>query len=516
MAIDGVFLHYLIKEIKPQIINKRIHKIICINDHDYLFVLPQKQKLFITLNPSGAHFRMTKAEYLNSQTSLSPFLKRHLEGGVITDISQYHNDRIITISINRTDDLGYYLHYKLILELMGKNSNLIVTDENYLILECLKKSFNEERIIHPKATYEYLDSQKENPFLLKHYQGQSLEGVSKLLLHEINYINNLQGVINRKVNPTIIENEKIHFYIFDLYHLGGSRTHYSTISEMLEEYFIKKIAEISQNNEQKRLRHYIERELKKLKQKLVKQQTEMEIARKNLHLQEVANVLASNIHLVKPHQEEITVHNFYTNQNITIKLRTDISPTENINYYFNKYKKAKRTIEHLEKTIENTKAEIEYFNVLQKQADFSNFDDLNEILIEVGMKKPQKRKPKINLLTYVDHYGNIIWVGKNNLQNEYLTFTVAQKNDYFFHVQGYPGCHVILRGNLNDQSIKLAATIAATHSKVTASVPVDYTQVKWVKKIKGQKGSFVTYTKEKSVFAEADFEYINRHANLHK
>lgn len=516
MAIDGVFIHYLLEEIKPQIINKRIQKLICINDYEYQFVLPYKQKLLITLNAHGAHIRLTEEQYLHSPTILSAFLKKHLEGGLITDLYQYHNDRIIIMNITNTDDLGYHLYYNIILELTGRNSNLIITDNNYTILECLKKSIQEDRILQPKATYEFLESNKVNPYTIIDYQFQELEGVSKLLLEEINYVSNLKKVINQEKNPTIIEsNDKVYFYVFDLKHLEGKRTHFASISEMLEEYFTNKLNEISQNNEQKRLYQFINKEISKLSQKLAKQEIELQEAKENLKLQEVANVLVANIHLVKPRQEEITVFNFYTNENITIKLRTDISPTENINYYFNKYKKAKRTITQLQETIQNTKADISYYETLKNQAELSNNNDLKEILMEVGIKKAPPRKPKIQLLSFIDRNNNTIWVGKNNIQNEYLTFSVANKNDYFFHVVGYPGSHVIFRGDLNDEAIKLAATIAATYSKAKATVTVHYTQVKWVKKVKGQKGSFVTYTHEKSTFAQPDLDYIKQNTNLH-
>ncbi|HHU56365.1 MAG TPA: fibronectin-binding domain-containing protein [Acholeplasmataceae bacterium] len=515
MAIDGIFLHYLIEELKPQMLNKRINKIISVNEHDYIFLLPYKQKLLITINPNGAHLRFTEGEYLNSQTSISSFLRKHLEGGVITKISQYNNDRIITLEIVNTDDLGYRINYKVILELTGRKSNLIITDDNFVILECIKKSFQENRIINPKATYEYLESGKINPYTIKNYSGESLEGVSKLLLQEINYTGNLQGVINRKVNPTIIENEKIIFYCFDLYHQVGKRTNFTSLSELLEEYFTNKVNQISINNEQKRLAQYINNKIEKLEQKLGKQKEELRIANDNLKLKEVADVLASNIHLVKRHQKQINVFNFYTNENITIDLNPEISPTENLNSLYNKYKKAKRTISYMETIIENTKAEILYYRTLQNQADLSSISDLKEILHEVGIRKtPIQQKPKIT--SYIDKDDNIIWVGKNNTQNEYLTFTLANKNDYFFHVVGYPGSHVIFRGTLTDDAIKLAATIAATYSKAKATVSVDYTQVKWVKKIKGQKGSFVTYTHHKSVFAEPDLDYINANTNLRK
>ena len=133
---------------------------------------------------------------------------------------------------------------------------------------------------------------------------------------------------------------------------------------------------------------------------------------------------------------------------------------------------------------------------------------MREILTEVGIQKTIKKNSKPNIMTLIDHNNNQIFVGKNNFQNDYLTHKLANSNDYFFHVVSYPGSHVIFRGNLDDEAIKLAATIAAYYSKAKGPVSVDYTQVKWVKKIKGMKGSFVRYTNQKSINVTPDYDLI--------
>jgi len=519
MSIDGVFLHFLLEEIKPQIIKKRINKILSINENDFVFILPYRKKLLITLNSNGAHFRMTERDYIASNTSLSSFFKKHIEGSIINDIKQYNNDRIITISLTNTDELGYYIHYNIILELMGRHSNLIITDENYIILEAVKKSFlDDERIIQIKAEYEYLESNKTNPFATEESgQFTSFEGVSRLLNNEFNFVGDYKKVLAREVNPTIIKNNnKANIYIFDLKHLEGERMHLNTISELLEYYFVNTVQEVNQNHDLKRLYNLINKEITKLEKKINKQKLELKQAHENLKYEQIANVLASNIHKVKPHQKQITAFNFYTNENITIDLKDDIPINENINYYFNKYKKAKRTLHFLQKTIENTKKDIEYYKLLYKQTDASDINDLKDIFFEVGISNPPQKNLKPKILTFTDKAGNKILVGRNNRQNEYLTHTLANKNDYFFHVVGYPGSHVVLKGELNEKTIKLAATAAVTYSKMKAGVSVDYTLVKRVKKVKGQKGSFVTYTHQKSTHANPDLEFLKKHLTLYK
>lgn len=510
MAYDGVLIHYLIKELQKEVVGKHISKVFCLNDYEYVFYCG-KTKLIVSVNPSNPHIRLTELEFINSNTFLSPFFKKHIEGGLITSISQYHNDRIVIIQITNKDDLGYQKYYQIIVELTGKNTNLIIADEDLMILEAVKKtSLIDNRLILVKAKYEFLVSQKVNPFTYqKNFSDNIFEGVSSLLFSEITYCNNL-NVINRPIQPTIIKTEnKTYFYVFDLVHLNGERLTFNTISSMLEYFYINTSHEVLQNNDQKKLNNFITKEITKLKNKLTKQELELQDAHDSLTLEKVANILASNLHLVKPRQEEITCYDYYENQEIKIKLNPNIKPTENLNNYYNKYKKAKRTIAHLQTTIEATKNDISYYECLLQQTNLSNINDLREILSEVGISKtPVKKNSKPNILKLTDNHGNEIFIGKNNLQNEYLTHKFANSNDYFFHVVNYPGSHVIFRGILDEVAIKLTATVAAYYSKAKGPVTVDYTQVKWVKKIKGMKGSFVRYTNQKSINVTPDLDFI--------
>ena len=173
---------------------------------------------------------------MQSNSFLSNYLKKHLEGGIIKNISQYNNDRVIILDINSTDDLGYLRKFKIIVELTGKNSNLIITDEDYIITEALRKSFlTDDRIIQVKVKYEFLESGKENPFSHIHNNNIlcSYEGISKKTYNEILEYG-LTDVLNRPINPLIIKNDKTHFYCFDLKTINGERIHFNNLSELLE------------------------------------------------------------------------------------------------------------------------------------------------------------------------------------------------------------------------------------------------------------------------------------------
>lgn len=521
MAFDGLFIHNLINEMKDDIIDKRINRFYTINETDFLITLSSKKNLFITLNPNNPYFAFTKEKLLQSNSFLSNYLKKHLEGSIIKDFYQFNNDRIIVLDLNATDDFGYLKKYKVIIELTGKNSNFIITDENLVITEALRKSFlTDDRIIQVKVKYDFLESGKTNPFtcindnnLLCNY-----EGISKATYNEIVEYG-LKDVLSRQVKPTLIKGDKNNFYCFDLLTINGERSYFDTLSDLLEYYYINLNKETKQSNDQKQTLLFINKTLTKLKNKLEKQQNELRQAKENTILEQTASLLAANIHLVKPYQDSITVENFYNNNEpITIPINTKISVNENINYYYDKYKKNKRAIDIITNTIEDTKNDILYYEDLLSQLQFTTTNDLKELMVEVGIKKPSKMKQKPHILKYTLKDGSIVMVGKNNIQNNYLTHTLAFKNDYFFHVKNAPGSHVILRGELTKENIEIAGAIASYYSKLNTgiNVCVDYTQVKWVKKVKGNKGSFVIYTNEKNVFSNPSLEFINNNTILDK
>lgn len=519
MAYDGLFIHHLLNEIKDDIIDKRINHFLTINETDFLLQLSSKKNLLITLNPNNSYIAFTTDNLLSSQCLLTNYIKKHLDGSIITNIYQYENDRIIIIELTAGDELGYLKSYKIIIELTGKNSNLIITDENYIILEALKKSYlTDERVIQVKAKYSFLKSNKPNPFAYVDKELQdSYEGISKQTYNEISE-RGLKTILEEKTNPVLIKNEKYTFYCFDLLTINGTRQYFDNLSDLLYYYYHTVNKEITQSNDQKNAINHINKMITKCKNKLEKQERELNEAINNQSLEQTASLLAANIHLVKPYQESITVKDFYhNNEDVTIPLNTKISINENINYYFDKYKKNKRAIGLIQNTINETKNDILYYEDLLSQLSFTTSSDLKELMIEVGIKKPTKFKQKPHILKYKLKDGSIVMVGKNNIQNNYLTHTLALKTDYFFHVKNMPGSHVIFRGELTKENIEIAGAIASYYSKGNTgkNVCVDYTLVKWVKKVKGTKGSFVTYTNEKNVFSNPSLEFIQNNTTIY-
>lgn len=519
---DGVFTNYLIKELKS-IENVRINRINTITESEFFLTLSTKAKLLISVNSNSMHLRLTNMDLVNNPTKYNfhQTLKKYLESSIINSINQYHNERIIIFEITHFDELGYLMPVKLILELFGRNSNIILTDNDYKIIDCYKREFESPdstlRIILPKALYNFPTSEKIIPYCETMVNSQNIyEGVSNLLFTQL-IIDGKMDRLNNEVNPVVITNDKKkHFYCFDLPYIEGERKYFKSLSEALEYFYVALKKDNSLNDEQLYLKNYIIKEIKKVNDKIEKQKQELQKANDNKILEKVGNLLASNLHLVNKGDKEIIVDDFYNNnEKYKITLDPLLSPKKNLESIFNKYQKSKRAIISISNQIEISNSDLEYYKCLLNQLEIAKINDIYEIYKELGLKqeviKKQAKKSKPNITTYHTINDDIIYVGKNNIQNNYITHTLADKNDYFFHVQGVPGSHVVVKTKyLSDELKKLAGTIASYYStyRNATNVCVDYTKIKNIKKVPGMKGSFVIYHEYQSIFAKPSLEYI--------
>lgn len=524
MNIDGVFLHHFINEVKPQLEQLRINKLIVINNSEFAFLLQNKKYFYVCLNSNSPHVRISaENEDFIKSSKTNPFLsilRKYSESSIIETVEQLENDRVLVLKLLSFDELGYTKNINIIIELFGRNSNAIITDNNNIVIDCYKRLLpndNDLRILIPKSKYEMEATTKINPFKNKgDLLINNFQGVSQLCFNEMVYNNN-QDIINQKTVPTLINIDgKVLFYCFPLRHLNGINTVISSLSGLLYQYYFKLKQENHLNSEQINIQNHLNKALKRAENKLEKQIVEESEAKSNLKYEQIGNLLSSNLHLIKKGDKCINVFDYYNNCDTTIQLDPLITPSANMNLYYNKYKKAKRTLEIAKEQISKTKNEIEYFKCLLEQLSIAKATDLIEISEELNINKSKlanKKKASPNITVYEDNNGNYIYVGKNNLQNNYLTNTFAKGNDYFFHVQGYSGSHTILRtNNLTDEILKLSGTIAAYYSKgkLSSNVAVDYTLIKYVKKVPGTLGSFVTYTNQKTIFVTPDIDLIEK------
>ena len=531
MAIDGILIHHLVNELKTNLINGKINKIIQNNQTDIVFQIHnyKTHNLLISMSYTSPRFYLSNNKPV---APLNPFnlcmvFRKYLDRGIIRDIYQIDNDRIVVIQIEGKNEMGDTILYKLIIEIMGRSSNLILTNEEFKIIEVMKKHMpgiqETSRIMIPKAQYLFPDKRDlVNPFLVSeesNIQTSMLEGVAKYHQVEINYLNSLTSFLNSEIKPTIIsiDNKKI-FTPYDLKSINGDRMYFSNISEMLEKYYeedTKKDNPFFQS-----LQKIVHKKINLLYTKIGNLNQDLQDA--STHTEDLikGQLLQTYLYQIKRGMNEITLPAFDDSKMYTIVLDPLKNPTDNMQKYFKNYKKSISAHHHINEQLKITRNEISYLETIFSQLEFVNHQELQEIKLELiqhgYLKDDKKNKIKINSLKSITKYeieDAIFFVGKNNLQNNYLTHQYAKKSDYWFHVKDQPSAHVILQtACLNERNIRIAAHLAALNSKYanSSSVPVDYTMVKYIKKVPNRPGCFVTYTDQKTIYIDPSLDDLNK------
>lgn len=534
MSMDGLFIHYLVKELNDSLANSKINKVFQPSPLDVILQVRTKIdntnkniNLLLSSKLDAPRMLITNAEFQNpdNPNNFCMLLRKYIERGVIKSITQYHNDRIIEISISSFNEMQDEVCYRLIIEIMGRNSNIILVNEDNNIIDAIRKlppSNEYERTIISHATYTYPKRNKTlSPFDIKQREDiLNTEGISKKIeqLFLNMDIDEIHSFLNQKINPTIYTiNNKKDLYAFDLYKDVNS-IHFNTLSELLDNYY-KEETTINKVNTLE-LETDVKHELKKTITFLDNLNNDLIQAKEILKYEDYVVVLQSNLYKVKKGDKEITLENFLDNFNeITISLDPLLSPSDNLQKMFFKIKKAKKAIERLNILINEVSLKIKYLEDILFQLSIAVGDEIYQIksdLLNNGIikNKKNKLKKKIDLKFLIYHIDEFeIYVGKNNIQNDYLTNKFARNNDLWFHVKDIPGSHVIVRipNNevkypLTEKLIRFAANLAGVYSKAkdSSSVPVDYTYIKYIKKIPGVSGFHVTYTNQKTIYIDPD------------
>jgi predicted ribosome quality control (RQC) complex YloA/Tae2 family protein len=520
MSLDGFFIYHLIQELKEQLEQARLDKIAQFESAAFSFMFYRrghKHKLLIQLDSTKFGIFFTQKEIqANEKSQFLLTLKKHLEGSILTNIEQYQTDRVIILHFQSRDFLEGVIQKSLVFEAMGRHSNLLLVKQG-MIIDCYKKMFFESgRQLIPNATFEHFGSQKKPFTKLNHFNFNSPKdivdqylGISPLLSKYIYEKHILPTEI--KVNPTR-NLDTGQFYVFNLFE-NANLKHYSSLSSLLDDQ--KSIQTFSKLKHKQFLDKKLSKELKKSDQL----QNDYEQALLELNIKNDADALySSGIDLQQKMSSII-----YENRQINIDPTLTIN--ENAQKWYKTYQKAKRKIQHLETQIQKQHEIINHLNSLITFLDLSDevdISDLEQELVLLGYKHRQNAQNKKNRspnILKITHDEVEYLIGKNNVQNEYVTHELAHKNDYWFHVKGAPGSHVIVKtANLNESIIRLAAMFAAKFSKMrfSQSIPVDYTQVRHVRKISGQRGHEVTYRQEKTIFIDIDEQKISTLLNQSK
>lgn len=549
MAFDGLFTKAMTTELQG-LVSGRISKVHQPNQLELLLQIRaqgKNHKLLISIHPSYSRIHLTGMA--NTNPSEPPMfcmlLRKHIEGGIITGVEQHGLDRLIILKIKSKNEIGDDIERELHVEMMGRHSNVILVDaERMMILDSLKHlppSVNSFRTVLPGQPYVFPPSQeKEDPFaapeklaglddkeLLSTYAGFS-PLLAKELAHRMADSENQQeaarGFLDEFLNPEpagyYAELEgKSYFSAVPLTHLGVEGLSFPTLGELLDRMYYAKAERDRVKQQAGDLERWLQNEIAKLKSKLKKLQKEQDQAEKRDQLQLNGELIMANLHRITKGMKEIEADNYYNDEKVTIALDPRKTPIENSQKYYSRYQKAKTALVKTQEQIEKTNEDIEYFETLMQQVQQAGLADIEEIreeLAEQGFMKAQKSKKKKKPVkpaveSYVSSTGIPISVGKNNKQNDYVTFKVAAKSDTWLHTKDIPGSHVIIHAEEPDEtSILEAAAIAAYFSKAreSSSVPVDYTEVRQVKKPNGAKPGFVIYFEQKTVFVTPDEDLV--------
>lgn len=542
MAYDGIMMHQVIRELNKTIIGGRINKIYQISKYELLIQIRSNRtnyKLLLSCHPMYARIQLTNLDYPTpeSPNPLTMLFRKHLEGGYIKEIIQIDLDRICHIIFGCHNEFGDYVEYHCYIEIMGKHSNIILCNQDNKILDCLKRitpNINSERFVQPGATYQLppVNYNKLNPFEHNFVENNNLtkiyQGISPILSKEILYQHD-SGTEFSKIMDRINESnqlyisktkQKEYFHLIPLTHLQVKPQAYSLFNG-LDQHFnlIDQKERIKQQTSN--LLKFISNEYQKNISKLTKLHATLDDSKNSDEYRIIGDLLYSNLHLLKKGMRHVELDNYYDNTKIMIDLDEKLDPKANAQKYYNKYQKAKNSINVLNEQINLTKKEIEYFDSLLTLMDNASYYDALEIKEELENLGYLKKKKKTNNIrknkkpafeTYYTKDGIEICIGKNNLQNDYLTFKYAHRYDTWFHVKDMPGSHVIVRSDdLDEYTIRLASNIAAFYSKGknSSSVPVNYTLVKTLKKPHGAKPGQVILDNYKTIYIDPDDSCLN-------
>ena len=547
MAFDGLFIHSLLNDVKPKIESGRLSKIYQPFEQDLVLTFRKDRKNIQLLLSANAQYPRF---YITDQTIANPdkaptfvmVLRKYLEGSILQSIDQLGVDRIVNFRFSNRNELGDQVQLVLSLELMGRHSNVILYDQKSgRIIDLLKRinpDENRVRLLLPKAKYELpplisgIDGFKmtEKEFAQKALNSDPENFASQIggldrddrqelagyLEDDFSYssFKTFMDQFNKK-GAFILKtpNNKRKIFPYLPYHLDLIKESSDPdINHALDSFYQYQANQDWVRQKSSQIERVIKNEHKKLTKKIVKLQKQLDQAENSEGYRIRGEILNANLSQVKSGMTEIELPNYYdNNQPLKIKLDAALSPARNGQKYFTKYKKLRDSIKHVKEQIKIAQDNLNYFDTIQTAIDNAepqDIDQINEELMNQGyIKKPQKpkRKKKItekNLNKFRISSGKTVLVGKNNLQNDWLTLKKANKTDIWFHVKNIPGSHVILQSDqATEEDILETAEIAAYFSKAkdSAHVQVDYVQDKRVKKPNGAKPGFVIYTGQNSI-----------------
>lgn len=565
MAFDALSLSVLAEEFQTLLVGGKITKIYQPErDEIVLFVFNKTtHKLLISANAGVNRIHITNMPTDNPKVAptFCMLLRKHITNATITGVTQMPYERVLDFALTVSDDLGYKKDMHLVFELTGKTSNIILTDGNYVILDRIKhlpQDLDAKRIIMAGAKYNFfLPQQKIAPFDLPRIREylencslplrknlpEVLLGVSQATVNEIlcgidendhtilnhalvvDRIAQYQQSLANKQPCVILKNgTPIDVCPFDYKSVKGERVFYPTLNEAHDSYYYLLDQAQRFNDKAKSVTTVVKNAISRTEKKLSAQRQSVLDAENREIFRQYGDLILSNIWRVAPKQKSLTCENYFdNNQTVTIALDEQLSPQQNANAYYKKYRKLKSAYEHNTLLVEENTKLLEYLLTIKHNLAFcADQDDLAQIrqeLVELGLIKEKRTTKKqvdapMKPLCY-DIDGYLVYVGKNNIQNNHVTFKIAKSNDMWLHTQKIHSSHVVIvndkGGEIPDNVIVTAAEICAYYSQAQhgSKIPVDYTSKSNLKKPNKAPLGFVVYNVYNTLLVDPD-----RHINL--
>lgn len=550
MAFDGIITYAMVKELQDTLLLGKIEKVYQPESDELVFNIHTRKgnvKLYASAASSCPRVQLIEKNLQNPPAPLGfcMLMRKHLQGGRIVEISQKDSERIIEISLETLNELGFSVSKKLIFEIMGKHSNIILVDVSTgKIIDSIKRvsiDVNRARQLLPGLEYKYPPEQDKTPFrTITRDELNSIPPVSKTILSKVGgispaiarqmeqssdrfeYLSTLIDSIDHgETLPHVYTNEKgvpqeFHIATLDEFEGASKRIDFDTLSQALSYFFDNKESSNRAKQKSSDLIKAVSTSLDKLYLKKQRLSEDLLKAENSEDLRLFGELLTANIHLVKPGASMVEVLNYYNGETLSIPLDERYSPSKNAQQYFKRYGKSKKAVKEKQVQLEETGADIDYLEsvltFLQNAENVDEIDALRSELTETGYVRKRKqaggykeKKYKPCPYKYVSSEGFNILVGRNNKENDILTLKTAGKSDLWLHTKDIPGSHVIVQMEGRELTEKLvfeAAAIAAYHSKGRNSenVPVDYVEVKYVKKPTGAKPGMVIFTNNRTVW----------------
>ncbi len=565
MSFDGSFTHSMKEELTDLLQTGRISKINQPYPNELILTIRahgKNQQLLLSANPTYARVQITKVPYVNPSvpTNFTMIMRKHLSGGILVDVSQQENDRVLTLTFTARNELGDQTKLDLIVEIMARHSNIILVDQaSGKIIDAIKhvgSDVNRYRLLLPGATYVKPPKQDlQNPFkmtdfdkikklitdfpnvdmladnLRKTVQGLGNDAslaLANSLHKDENVEKNFQDFFKNFGSPkptfSHVAGNKINFTAFP-YPGTTKNQFFPTLSELLDAFYASKAQRDRVREQGSVLIQVVKKQLKKNRNKLKKLKRDMKETENADDYRVKGEILTTYLNKVDRGMTSIELPNYYEEDKpIKIQLSNQQSPSQNAQRYFKKYQKLKNAVKFVGEQIKLTQQEIDYFENIQSQIELADPQDLVDIRYELeqghylrdheqNKKKKNKRQKIAKPEKFVSTDGTEILVGKNNLQNEKLTMHTADKRDTWLHTKNIPGSHVIIRSfDPSEQTLAEAANLAAYFSKARESskVQVDYTKVKNIRKPNGTKPGYVIYDSQTTLFVTPDEELVDK------